>query len=57
VLLDYKTDAVPPGGVTEIARRYRVQMDYYAQALERLTGKRVKERCLYLFSAEQVLEL
>lgn len=57
VLLDYKTDAVPPAGVTEIAGRYRVQLNYYAQALEKLTGKRVKERYLYLFSAEQVMEL
>lgn len=57
VLVDYKTDAVPPEGITEIARRYRVQINYYTQALERLTGKRVKERYLYLFSAEQVLEM
>jgi ATP-dependent helicase/nuclease subunit A len=57
VLLDYKTDAVPPGGITEIAARYRVQLNYYAQALEKLTGKPVKERFLYLFSAEQAFEL
>ncbi|MBP7177063.1 MAG: helicase-exonuclease AddAB subunit AddA [Thermoclostridium sp.] len=57
VLLDYKTDAIPPAGITEIAARYRLQLNYYAQALGKLTGKRVKERYLYLFSAEQVLEL
>lgn len=57
VLLDYKTDAVPPGGITELIGRYRVQLDYYARTLEKLTGKRVKERYLYLFSVEQLVEV
>ena len=48
VVADYKTDAVKDA--EELARRYRVQLDYYAQALERLTGKKVKERILYSFA-------
>lgn len=47
VLLDYKTDVIQTA--EELADRYRVQLDYYGEALERLTGKRVKERVLYSF--------
>ena len=47
VLLDYKTDVIKVP--EELAKRYKVQLDYYAEALESLTGKRVKERVLYSF--------
>lgn len=47
VLLDYKTDVVKDG--EELVRRYRVQLDYYEEALRNLTGKKVKERILYSF--------
>lgn len=47
VLLDYKTDVIESPG--ELADRYRVQLDYYGEALERMTGKKVKERILYSF--------
>lgn len=57
VLLDYKTDSVTPGSVDEIIGKYRIQLDYYTRTLERVTGKKVKERYLYLFSIEQLLEL
>ena len=39
ILLDYKTDRVPLGDGEYLARYYRVQMDCYRSALERLTGK------------------
>ena len=51
VLIDYKTDHVPKGnreqGAAMLARRYRVQLDYYERALTQLTGKKVKERDVY----------
>ena len=47
VLLDYKTDSVRD--LESLWLRYETQMDYYREALERLTGKRVKERILYSF--------
>lgn len=47
VLLDYKTDVIK--SPQELADRYRVQLDYYGEALERMTGKKVKERILYSF--------
>jgi len=50
VLVDYKTDYVPKeGGLDIIRERYRNQIEYYTRALTRLTGKPIKERCIYLF--------
>ena len=48
VLLDYKTDSVKSGD--ELVNRYTAQLDYYQEAIEKLTGKKVKERILYSFS-------
>lgn len=48
VLVDYKTDRVKSG--EELARRYRVQLASYAEALSRITGKRVKERWIWSFA-------
>ncbi len=56
VLLDYKTDYVPAGRVEMIRERYRLQISYYARALEMLTGKKVKEKNIYLFWNGEVLE-
>lgn len=56
VLLDYKTDYVPEGRMDRIKERYRLQIGYYARALELLTGRRVKERYVYLFYNGEVLE-
>lgn len=55
VLIDYKTDQIPAGGNEALKDRYRLQIAYYAKALERLTQKRVKEKYIYLFSSEEVL--
>lgn len=56
VLLDYKTDYAPADRVETIRERYRLQISYYARALEMLTGKKVKERYIYLFWNGEVLE-
>ena len=53
VLLDYKTDAVKTD--RELTDRYRTQLDYYEEALARLTGKPVSERLLYSFALEKVI--
>ncbi len=47
VLLDYKTDRVERAQM--LADKYKAQLDYYAQALEQLTGYSVKERFIYSF--------
>lgn len=51
VLLDYKTDSV--SSMEELWNRYETQMDYYQEALEKLTGRKVKERILYSFHLEK----
>lgn len=52
VLVDYKTDRVMKGeaGEKELVKRYAIQLDYYAKALEQLTGKTVKEKIVYSFA-------
>lgn len=56
VLLDYKTDYVPDGKTEIIRDRYTTQISYYARALELLTGKKVKEKYIYLFYTGEILE-
>lgn len=48
VVLDYKTDRVKTAD--ELKEKYHAQLDYYAEALERLTGKPVKEKIIYSFT-------
>ncbi len=55
VLLDYKTDRGK--SEEELAELYRVQLDYYAEAMERLTEKRVKEKGIYSFGLHKVILL
>ncbi len=53
VILDYKTDVIKEGN--ELVRRYKTQLEYYAGAAERLTGKRVKEKLLYSFCLSELV--
>ena len=55
VVADYKTDAVTQA--EELVNRYRVQLDYYARALEQLTRKRVKEKIIYSFALQREISL
>lgn len=48
VVLDYKTDQVR--AADELKEKYHAQLDYYAQALEQLTEKHVKEKIIYSFT-------
>lgn len=56
-VLDYKTDAVDTA--EELVRRYRVQLDYYSEALTQIFGgtKPVKERIIYSFKLGQEITL
>lgn len=47
VVLDYKTDRV--SSETELIERYQAQLDYYSEALMKITGKKVKEKLIYSF--------
>ena len=53
VLLDYKTDKVRTGD--ELIRKYKVQLDYYQEALEKITNKKVKERLIYSFTLNETI--
>ena len=48
VIVDYKTDAIKQP--EELVNRYREQLKYYQEALEKLTGKKVKEKILYSYA-------
>lgn len=53
VLLDYKTDYVDDNNINEVIQRYKLQIKYYKDALEKITGKNVKESYLYLFGIDE----
>lgn len=55
VLVDYKTDYVRDGEIDRIRGRYEHQISYYARALEALTGKKVKEKYIYLFAVGEAI--
>ena len=57
VIVDYKTDYIDEDNKQEIIDRYRKQLDLYAEALTKLTGKKVKEKYLYLFNIDEEVKL
>lgn len=52
IILDYKTDYIED--IEKTKEKYYLQMDYYKKALERITGKKVKEKYLYLFNIDRL---
>lgn len=55
VVLDYKTDRVFKA--EELKEKYHTQLDYYARALARLTGMKVKEKIIYSFALQEEVEV
>ena len=55
VLLDYKTDRVR--NASQLKELYHAQLDYYAQALEQLLEKPVKEKIIYSFALKEEISL
>ncbi|MBD5530870.1 MAG: helicase-exonuclease AddAB subunit AddA [Lachnospiraceae bacterium] len=55
VIADYKTDRVQTA--EELRTRYQVQLDYYGEALMRLTHKRIKQKLLYSFALGEEIVL
>ena len=55
VLVDYKPDRVKSGD--ELIRRYKIQMDLYKEALERLTNMPVKASYIYSFRLHEAVLL
>ena len=51
ILMDYKTDKVfGKKGIEELIKRYKIQLDNYAEALRRITGRQPKEKLIYSFT-------
>lgn len=57
VLVDYKTDVVSDNNVKDIVKQYKPQILYYKEALEKITGKKVKESFLYLFDISKEIDI
>ena len=51
IVADYKTDKVIKGKEDILAEKYGKQLGYYAEALERITGKTVTEKIIYSFTS------
>jgi ATP-dependent helicase/nuclease subunit A len=45
VVVDYKTDSV--NNIKDLDARYRRQLEYYGEALAKMTGKPIKELVIY----------
>ena len=54
VLVDYKTDVIRTA--EELWNRYETQVQYYEEALCRLTNMPMKEKILYSFYLEKCVE-
>ncbi|MDO4614207.1 MAG: helicase-exonuclease AddAB subunit AddA, partial [Lachnospiraceae bacterium] len=55
ILLDYKSDRVRDAQI--LLDRYHVQLESYREALTRITGKRVKETCIWSFSLGEAVRV
>ena len=52
VVIDFKTDYVTADTLEEKTNSYAPQIAWYSEALERITGKPVKERIIYFFALD-----
>nr|WP_295308775.1 helicase-exonuclease AddAB subunit AddA [uncultured Blautia sp.] len=57
VLVDYKTDRVRRGEEQKLIDLYHTQLEDYAQALQRTTGRKVKEKYIYSFTLKKAILL
>ena len=58
ILVDYKTDRCKTHEEQmQVARRYAKQIELYGKAMEKILKKSVKDKYLYLFSAQSVVKL
>lgn len=57
LIMDYKTDRLPAGGLTELIDRYKEQMRYYAMAVETVMGRPVAAMYIYFFATGQTVQI
>ncbi|MGL4741908.1 MAG: helicase-exonuclease AddAB subunit AddA [Sarcina sp.] len=56
VLVDYKSDYLEKGRESDLLERYKIQIELYAETLERILGKEISEKYLYSFSLEKEIK-
>ena len=56
-VMDFKTDRVTEETVIDIAERYRPQVEAYANALSKIFEKSVKQKYLYFFALDRLVQL
>lgn len=60
-IVDYKTDKVNQrdmeGSIEKIKKRYKIQLDFYAKAVEAITGQEVEARYLYLYNIDRWVKI
>ena len=54
-VLDFKTDHITEETLPDALRRYRLQVDTYGEALERIYQMPVKEKYLYFFHLNRLV--
>ena len=57
VLVDYKTDRIGEGEEQVLLERYQIQMVHYAQALQQITEKKVKEAVIYSLTLQKQISV
>lgn len=57
ILVDYKTDKVSAEDGSDLLGKYSMQLSYYAEALERLTGMKVSEKYIYSIYLQKQLNM
>ena len=56
-VLDFKTDSVTEETLAAAVARYRDQVQAYADAMERIFQKKVKQALLYFFRLNKLIEI
>ena len=57
VIVDYKTDSIKEDEEQVLLDRYQIQMLYYAQALQQITQKKVKEAVIYSLALQKEVKV
>jgi ATP-dependent helicase/nuclease subunit A len=57
ILIDYKTDAIPPEFVPARVEQYRAQVEAYRDAIQNITGVPVARAILVFIGARQIIDL
>lgn len=55
ILLDYKTDRTYGLSDDELRHRYKVQLEYYGLAMERILKQPIREKILYFFNGARTI--